>query len=744
MIEQQYYTRARKGIFSNSPGYDTIARSSGLTDTFIKNVLHPYCIYDVPSELIGSSGVDKSLYPDCITFFTSDSGKAVVGRSCFAGADYTGMRDTYFVHNLVFDENDSEQLIKDPDKLFSIGVFKNNYNIDEGESLENLSNFSELNCFENNNHLSFNETLSVAGISEAIFKRIILALFKSSFNKKKVYVSLNLNSSDFSNVSKSLTKYLLLTLPLSVRKNIGFSTFAPQPKNKKNINILFIEKGGLRLNDPEITREYVFDLSRDRLLNVEFNERSNYIESILSMMIKSDWSSIKDVHNLLEILSEVFDKEENLSVESYNNLINIVELLQSGSISNYDNIPRLIDLVYRILVNKTEKSKYIVSKIENKNSFKYLLDIIENKVLSDEEILTLIDIFNKCDEKSESNIQLTTKIKTDIKNTFINMLNKLNTDFSEESFYLIDKIRGTDELFESVMNDLTEKRDFLLSNYVSKKISTVKNIEELESVLSNWNRYYNHLNSDIIYFSIKEASEALLNKSENMLVDRINLYTILKEYLTDVYYIAELEQHIFKDFKLIDVSVDEVKKLKHLKYFGDEGILCQIKILIKIDESPELYEREICEEISKLGDLKRNELFQTIKKFYIYTEENFSKTSYLFLSSTNRGSSYYNNFFHPNTYKVNYNLINLLLNNIMSSEKGLGGVIRYLNFLAKHRRNYGFYEDFFEEELSKLIINYNLYKKPEFQSLDKYLAGRAKEIRKSNRFINKIINKIKG
>ena len=51
MIEQQYYTRERGGLFTQTDGNDTVAKSPMLKLEYIKKSLHPICSYDIPSEL---------------------------------------------------------------------------------------------------------------------------------------------------------------------------------------------------------------------------------------------------------------------------------------------------------------------------------------------------------------------------------------------------------------------------------------------------------------------------------------------------------------------------------------------------------------------------------------------------------------------------------------------------------------------------------------------------------------------
>lgn len=63
MIEQQYYTRERGGLFSPTDGYDTVAKSPQLKLDYIKKNLHPLCSYDIPIELQRTGEQEESKYP---------------------------------------------------------------------------------------------------------------------------------------------------------------------------------------------------------------------------------------------------------------------------------------------------------------------------------------------------------------------------------------------------------------------------------------------------------------------------------------------------------------------------------------------------------------------------------------------------------------------------------------------------------------------------------------------------------
>lgn len=94
-IQQQMYTRERRGVFRSAEGFDTVARSSGLEPSYIKKVLHPFCQYEAPAELTARSEKDAEAYPAALHLFHTETGETVLGRSVFQPADFTGLRSAF-------------------------------------------------------------------------------------------------------------------------------------------------------------------------------------------------------------------------------------------------------------------------------------------------------------------------------------------------------------------------------------------------------------------------------------------------------------------------------------------------------------------------------------------------------------------------------------------------------------------------------------------------------------------------
>lgn len=259
------YTRERRGIFRSNEGYDTIAKSAGLDNQFIKKTLHPFCGYDAPAELAAASEKDDTRYPESIHLFHTESGDTVLGRSVYQSADFTGLRSAFFTHNYVLPAGGGHQ--EDIASLLHAD-FERRYDLDRGTELPELGT---LPLQTHAGSESVQEVLGSFGIGESLFKQLLFALLSSVSGKKKVYISLDVPAQRISSEAKRLIVALIGSLPYEFRRQLGFMTYAKEPQSKKGIHLMFVEKGSLRPNDRNIEKDYVFDFASHRALHADFD-----------------------------------------------------------------------------------------------------------------------------------------------------------------------------------------------------------------------------------------------------------------------------------------------------------------------------------------------------------------------------------------------------------------------------------------------------------------------------------------
>lgn len=309
MIYQQYYTRDRKGVFSSTPGYDTVARSPGLDDDFIINTLHNLCFYEVPELLAGES--DKDKYPKALFYANVGDGKIIIGQSVFAGRDYTHERVRYFTHCYVISGGDEIKYIENPERIIYSSGFKENYDIEKGTSIGSIP---EIKCDKTDDVFdSACDMLKAASINKDIFESLIKACFDAAAFNKKIYIVVDFNK-DTVKVEKGILKYLYRVLPFAVRKKLGFITYVKQPEIKDLIHIEFIHNGSTKISTRWIKSGYVFDISNNEFyLDGIDGKKHAFIEFVLD-----------NIDNI-KVLNDFFHKADSfcsgLEVDDYDNLL---------------------------------------------------------------------------------------------------------------------------------------------------------------------------------------------------------------------------------------------------------------------------------------------------------------------------------------------------------------------------------------------------------------------------------------
>ncbi|MDP4097290.1 hypothetical protein OIN60_10955 [Paenibacillus sp. P96] len=266
-IQQQMYTRERQGIFRSTEGFDTIAKSRGLENNWIKKVLHPLCVYDAPAELASHGEKDEQAYPEAIHLVRAENGDVILGRSLYKASDFTGLRSAFFTHNFIipagYGEGSSDY------KLWLNTAFEDSYDMEQGMELPELDRLPAAKIYPS---LTPESVLSELQIDEQTFKKLLYAVMMSLSGRKKMYVTLNVPAGATSAAAKKLLSVLYSVIPYAFRKKLGFLTYAAEPASKKGIHLTFVTQGGLRPGDRSIEKEFVFDLPQGRILNIETEE----------------------------------------------------------------------------------------------------------------------------------------------------------------------------------------------------------------------------------------------------------------------------------------------------------------------------------------------------------------------------------------------------------------------------------------------------------------------------------------
>jgi len=247
VIEQHFYTRAKKGVFRQSEGYDTVAKSPGLSDEFVKKCLHPYSVYYPP--------VKKS-----VTLINLPCGKMLFGQTILVEKDFTGLRSTFFCHNYILPAFMVHEYLNDIGLLFSIS-FDEVHNKD----------LAALDLLPINPKSSFSIFFCECKI-DLLVSDIVSKVCISINSSKKVYVVVSCSFEDWHEVVLYLLTKVYDDLPAVVKHRLGFSTYTCEPVSKQGLHLVFIDDSSYNNIKTLIKNDYIVHINREEQKHLPFEK----------------------------------------------------------------------------------------------------------------------------------------------------------------------------------------------------------------------------------------------------------------------------------------------------------------------------------------------------------------------------------------------------------------------------------------------------------------------------------------
>ena len=241
-IQQHCYTRAKQGLFRKSEGYDTVARSAGLDESFITTRLHPFCYYH-PSRIMQAKRVPAEEFPRMLTVVHFPENLLMIGQTVYVEQDFTGQRTTFFTHNFLVPRHNDFC----PSLLARI-PFLTSTEWDELPELDSLP-VLDLNNREKPGPLPFDD---------ARMYQLICALLDAVTGTKKVYVILP--GLDW---VLPVLMWLFERLPKEAAQTLSFTTYSREPENKKFLHLTFLDRGSILPGDSRVEHDYVFNFDEN-------------------------------------------------------------------------------------------------------------------------------------------------------------------------------------------------------------------------------------------------------------------------------------------------------------------------------------------------------------------------------------------------------------------------------------------------------------------------------------------------
>lgn len=505
MITKHYYTRERRGVYTNYPGYSTVAKSEKLSDAFVKKVLENYCFYEIPFELVNETAEDK--FPLAYTCFNTEEGCMVLGSSSYITKDYEEKRSTYFTHNYIIPKDEKEAFIRNPIKIIYASPFTYSFNIESSNVLPEIE-ATELETSEFK-FSSFECALKELKISEKVFKQLVMACFMSVSKNKKIYIILDVDISFISVYAKELLKYIYDVLPYEIRRKLGYATYVKDIKSKEYINIEFLPKSAVKSISTEVSSSYLFDFYRNRFLTEDLKaENHGYIDFAVENVENKN-----KLKKYMEAMDEMIT-DNRLVIDEYDKFCEMFSAA-GENINMYDKILKERNIMEQeAFFNSIDLESISIKNIKKLKLLPYLKNSEKYEVLSILQQIVSINNFIEADNAVEniSSSQYKNKIKSIIKNLY-------KTKIIEENYLKImfGFIKEKDEFdFDEAFRyfydngDIQEVRKFILwifSN--SEKKLFLKSVEVLKAAIKT---YFDEYDSKV--FKDKEMRKLLLNASK--------------------------------------------------------------------------------------------------------------------------------------------------------------------------------------------------------------------------------------
>lgn len=549
-ILQQYYTRGRQGIFRSNEGYDTVAKSPGLDNTFIKKTLHPFCVYDAPRQLQERAETYLALYPEALVCFRAESGEMVIGKSVYVGADFTGQRNTFFSHNYVIPAERRDEFIKEPARIFGLRAFARQHDEAAGKELPELESLPyQAGMPDDRKRL-----LRLLGIDERLFKQLLYAVMVSLSAKKKVFISLDGDVGEAAASAHRLLEVLYGCLPYEMRRHFGFLTYSNEPQSKKFIHVMCVETGSIRPGSGQHDKDFLFDIANRRIVNADPLEGEHeYLDFAWTYL--NEPQILTSFHDFADEVLAGADRDAGLRVSTYYELCALY-LIEKGQMAGYQ---RNQAGIWQVLLNYLGQDGLV-----NKKRLQDLLRVLFReeanalaaKNIPSAEVVRLISA--SCRMSGQESYQ------KEVLTYLMDVLLKAKVSRQNGYVTLVYKhIRGQRELFGSLMETVFGYPQIvkpLFEEYLAEVLAPITRIDPLLKEIEFWAAAASQALRNPFFLSATTQKMLSLLAGDRKKVDTaVQVHSFFATFSGSRSYVEKLLNELDK-FLLKQISVDKLSK----------------------------------------------------------------------------------------------------------------------------------------------------------------------------------------
>ncbi|MDR3599876.1 MAG: hypothetical protein P4L49_05240 [Desulfosporosinus sp.] len=345
MYDQQLYTRSNHGgLVLNTPGFDTVAKTEGLTLKELKE-LENYCKYEVDGNLINTE--DYNLCPKVRSMLELPNGNVLIGQSVFRMEN----RAVFLTHNFICQKGSLswENMRHNYRELTSpqefIETFADNGNKINLEQLHSISASAKNAPFGSSASTGRNQAkLMMMALekyhinSEALFK-LINVLFFALENGRKLFVSLPCGTQEINAAAEIILQGIYALLPYDVRTKAGYMTCFTGKGVKNAIVLYFVpkeiipaSKRVVKIKDRNISNDFIFNFNDSIFINTDSDQippEDAYLRLLKSVGFGSE--SLREYFDFCEKVLYCTNEKFKTKIGTYDNLSRIFNYLANGT-----------------------------------------------------------------------------------------------------------------------------------------------------------------------------------------------------------------------------------------------------------------------------------------------------------------------------------------------------------------------------------------------------------------------------
>ena len=345
MFDQQLYTRSNHGgLVLNTPGFDTVAKTEGLTLKELKE-LENYCKYEVDGNLINSE--DYNLCPKVRSMLELPNGNVLIGQSVFRMEN----RAVFLTHNFICQKGSPswENMRHNYRELTSpqefIETFADNGNKINLEQLYSISASVKNAPSGSSASTSWNQAKLMMILekyhinSESLF-RLINVLFFALANGRKLFISLPCSTQEINAAAEIILQGIYALLPYDVRTKAGYMTCFTGKGVKNAIVLYFVpkeiipaSKRVVKIKDRNISNDFIFNFNDSIFINTDSDQippEDAYLKYLRSVGFGSE--ALRKYFDFCEKVLYRTNEEFKTKLGTYDNLSRIFDYLYNGTL----------------------------------------------------------------------------------------------------------------------------------------------------------------------------------------------------------------------------------------------------------------------------------------------------------------------------------------------------------------------------------------------------------------------------